>query len=905
MLKIFKKASIIVLSFIVAFVLTSTVVNANDYSDFEKKENEASESNDYLSEIEEKSQYLDIFEIESLREAGVKHFRLEDGSYRAISYGQVVHQKDANGRWQDIDNTLRLNNGFYKTADGRLSFSQNVDSLIPFYELNKGDFSLSFSALFNPINRVIASVDNQDESLNELGNSIESISKIKNNSHISYEGIYEGVNLDFYLYANTISMMLNLDSTFDDNQVKFILETENVEAEIDNGCLVLIDPITSIIKYKLFKPYLNSCDESPLNDYYYSLSKICDGRYEIVINFDFDDSNDSNDEQLRIPPGMGPEIVIIDDGGGGGSTGIVYDTYISSSSPSTNYGYSSEVKVSSNNTDIGLIRINNPSIPAESTVVDAFFTIPYYYSSNTSNYARVAAYQILSNWYESNVTWNSSPSMSQTQLGSDYALGGATSTNPSTISLDITSLAKKWYSEESSNYGIACKHIGGTSSTVLFKSWESYSERATLTIDYNLDSLIISNGMYFIKNGHLDKYIQIDDGDSGNNYNTEGAILELWTGTGVSFQKWIFEYLHNGYYKIKSYRSGKVISVQSGYENTGARALRQETYTGSYRQQWSITLTSHGMYKIKPRSSEGYSTDWVMCCGEGIGGNGRNVEQREYSNNAIYKDEWIIEMLLPLSGYELDYDTSIWSGSPSNYNNCYAYALNNQVYPGTNNIWLMQQPGEYYGSQITSIDADEIIEAVKNDFIKYNQDYGLNVSFITGPNNSSLDANFICPAGTYKVALVLSSYDYHWYRQDSDGYWSHKRGNTPITRLDNSGNLIVDPRTANRDGYSIFVGFFAVTGWNNLYNSSKGSYEHINNDIVGKKAIVYASKMQVDSIKLGMRIKNVVNVLGSSGKLLNTGVIMHEYQICGNKKVILQYRRSNNNYYVCQIIWEG
>lgn len=643
MLKIFKKASIIVLSFIVAFVLTSAVVNANDYSDFERKENEASESNDYLTEIEEKSQYLDIFEIESLREAGVKHFRLEDGSYRAISYGQVVHQRDANGRWQDIDNTLHLNNGFYKTADGRLSFSRNVDSLIPFYELNKDDFSLSLSVLFNPINRVIASVDNQNDLLNELDDSIETISKIKNNSHISYEGIYEGVNLDFYLYANTISMMLNLDSTFDDNQVKFILEAENVEAEIDNGCLVLIDPITSIIKYKLFKPYLNSCDESPLNDYYYSLSKICDGRYEIVINFDFDDSNDSNDEQLRIPPGMGPEIVIIDDGGGGGSTGIVYDTYISSSSSSTNYGYSSEVKVSSNNTDIGLIRINNPSIPAESTVVDAFFTIPYYYSTNTSNYARVAAYQVLSNWYELNVTWNSSPSMSQTQLGSDYALGGATSTNPSTISLDITSLAKKWYSEESSNYGIACKHIGGTASTVLFKSWESYSERATLTIDYNLDSLIISNGMYFIKNGHLDKYIQIDDGDSGNNYNTEGAILELWTLTGVSFQKWIFEYLHNGYYKIKSYRSGKVISVQSGYENTGARALRQETYTGSYRQQWSITLTSHGMYKIKPRSSEGYSTDWVMCCGEGIGGNGRNVEQREYSNNTIYKDEWYIE----------------------------------------------------------------------------------------------------------------------------------------------------------------------------------------------------------------------------------------------------------------------
>lgn len=41
---------------------------------------------------------------------------------------------------------------------------------------------------------------------------------------------------------------------------------------------------------------------------------------------------------------------------------------------------------------------------------------------------------------------------------------------------------------------------------------------------------------------------------------------------------------------------------------------------------------------------------------------------------------------LPVSGYELDYNTSIWQG-PIMQNNCYAYAINNQVYPGTNNVW--------------------------------------------------------------------------------------------------------------------------------------------------------------------------------------------------------------------------
>lgn len=75
----------------------------------------------------------------------------------------------------------------------------------------------------------------------------------------------------------------------------------------------------------------------------------------------------------------------------------------------------------------------------------------------------------------------------------------------------------------------------------------------------------------------------------------------------------------------------------------------------------------------------------------------------------------------------------------------------------------------------------------------------------------------VVPDGTYKVALVSYSYDYHWYRQDSDGYWSHKPGTTAVKRTYNSGNLILDPETCDRGPYVNFLGFYAVTPWNNLY----------------------------------------------------------------------------------------
>jgi hypothetical protein len=74
-----------------------------------------------------------------------------------------------------------------------------------------------------------------------------------------------------------------------------------------------------------------------------------------------------------------------------------------------------------------------------------------------------------------------------------------------------------------------------------------------------------------------------------------------------------------------------------------------------------------------------------------------------------------------------------------------------------------------------------------------------------------------CPTGTSKIALViapdkcgngvtrrrkcksLKNGDYHFYRQDSNGMWSHKPGSTAVTPLDATGRPIYDPAIASRD----------------------------------------------------------------------------------------------------------
>jgi hypothetical protein len=43
--------------------------------------------------------------------------------------------------------------------------------------------------------------------------------------------------------------------------------------------------------------------------------------------------------------------------------------------------------------------------------------------------------------------------------------------------------------------------------------------------------------------------------------------------------------------------------------------------------------------------------------------------------------------------------------------------------------------------------------------------------------------------------------DHHWYRQDSNGLWSHKPGAQGASNADYSNHYIYDPRNANLGGY--------------------------------------------------------------------------------------------------------
>lgn len=115
-------------------------------------------------------------------------------------------------------------------------------------------------------------------------------------------------------------------------------------------------------------------------------------------------------------------------------------------------------------------------------------------------------------------------------------------------------------------------------------------------------------------------------------------------------------------------------------------------------------------------------------------------------------------------------------------NNCYAYA-NNQA---TNTF---PQPGRGSGQMFTSLTClgdDGVTAASVRD------------GLVDVPDFSEMTP------GWYVALVIWPDEDYHWYRQDSNGCWSHKPGMTDVINVDHAGNRITDPMTADRGPYTTF-----------------------------------------------------------------------------------------------------
>lgn len=149
-----------------------------------------------------------------------------------------------------------------------------------------------------------------------------------------------------------------------------------------------------------------------------------------------------------------------------------------------------------------------------------------------------------------------------------------------------------------------------------------------------------------------------------------------------------------------------------------------------------------------------------------------------------------IPIPFPICQYEsTPFNPAFWN-DPAHitHNNCYNYATNRRTD-------TFAQPGRATGAMYTAINCAQVGAGAVHD--------------------GAVKAPACAPASEnprWYMALVIAPgpgfIDYHWYRKSSQGFWGHKPGGTAARNVDNSGHVVLDPRTADRGPYTIFCGFF-------------------------------------------------------------------------------------------------
>jgi hypothetical protein len=140
----------------------------------------------------------------------------------------------------------------------------------------------------------------------------------------------------------------------------------------------------------------------------------------------------------------------------------------------------------------------------------------------------------------------------------------------------------------------------------------------------------------------------------------------------------------------------------------------------------------------------------------------------------------------PLSGSEPVYNPAKWNTRPKikQSHNCYAYVLN-KIAP---RLKGKPQPGYFAGYdqlQFADYNCQTFLKRLKKD----------------NPLLYKTTFKRPCKKGFHKGFIALDrkqDSDYHFYRQDKSGMWSHKPGATDVTDLDASDMKITKPHKANR-----------------------------------------------------------------------------------------------------------
>ena len=451
MKKIMQKTLSVVLS--VLFVIY--LVPAWVYADMFDAESEVTDVSENISIINEP------FEVESLREESVKHFRLEDGTFIAVQYDDAVHRLDESGKWQDIDNTLVSDGQFFSNA--RVKFAKKTNGSEKLVTIHDGNYKLTLS-LDGANKKVNGVINDYETTLENNQNDLYKMTTLDNlAASIVYKDILSNVDLEYIVHSNDLKENIIIKSASDEYRYIFTLKLNNLSAVLQEQEVVIYDPTTDEICYIIPAPYMMDAAHKRSRAVSYELVQSGNNEYKLSI---VADEEWMNSEDRVFPVTIDPSVSV--------PTSSVLDLDIWESDPY--YQSYDWIDMFVGPTSRGYWKTSQlPSIPSSAYITKAEISLV---CNAIPEDLYTGVYQVTSDW-DNTLTWDTA--MNSTAMPGQISTEVLDSNYVDTAeryTWNITSLVKQWYSGDVPNYGVCWTTLNGTNEVTTFSTSEASSTSA-------------------------------------------------------------------------------------------------------------------------------------------------------------------------------------------------------------------------------------------------------------------------------------------------------------------------------------------------------------------------------------------------------------------------------------------
>ena len=453
-----KKLSTKILSFIMTFLVLAISLPIYAFASAidTKAENEET-IEETINSAQAISNELYVLEEDvSLREENAKHFKLSDGTMKAVSYAQAVHYKDENGNWIDIDNSLTLSGSEYATSNKQKIKFANKSGSNGLISIKDGEYKIDFTPLNT--NKVSVEIENPEENNSRKFDDVKKLNKLV--SKATYKDIYSGIDLEYILVGNNIKENIIVKEKQSEYSFSFEIKLNKLNAELENNAIVLTDSKTGEKVYEIPAPYMLDANGEYSDSVEYTLTKDSKWKYTLTV---IADPSWINAEEREFPVKIDP-------------TFIEYNSVIDITVAAEHVKTGNEITKTVIDVDdssalivgnfleyyydtVSFMKITElPNIPDGSNILSANLMLYVYNDLNsTQNDIILGVYKAESDWTSiSDQVINQEYSAFKTYCPEEEILGSKTITDYGMYECDITSLFNSWKTE-GKNYGVCLK----------------------------------------------------------------------------------------------------------------------------------------------------------------------------------------------------------------------------------------------------------------------------------------------------------------------------------------------------------------------------------------------------------------------------------------------------------------